>query len=101
MGNPQLQLVQRLPSLTGGQPRLVHKVETWLVQVRGRGGETRGSFWGLDGLIHVLCVCVYDHVGAVGKWVGGEGWVNNYRVSGVGVGAGEGEEKRHGTGMDL
>lgn len=35
--NPQLQLVQRLPSLTGGTPRLVHKVETWLVQVRGLG----------------------------------------------------------------
>jgi hypothetical protein len=35
VGTPQLQLVQRLPSLTGGTPRLVHKVETWLVQVSG------------------------------------------------------------------
>jgi hypothetical protein len=35
VGASQLQLVQRLPSLTGGTPRLVHKVETWLVQVRG------------------------------------------------------------------
>jgi hypothetical protein len=37
-GNPQLQLVQRLPSLTGNNP-ILHKVETWLVQVRClRGG---------------------------------------------------------------
>lgn len=36
VGNPQLQLVQRLPSLTGATPRLVHKVETWLVQVRAQ-----------------------------------------------------------------
>jgi hypothetical protein len=43
----QLQLVQRLPSLTGGTPRLVHKVETWLVQV---GGWVRCSFGGGDGV---------------------------------------------------
>lgn len=40
VGNPQLQLVQRLPSLTGATPRLVHKVETWLVQVRAVAKHT-------------------------------------------------------------
>lgn len=40
VGNPPLQLVQRLPSLTGTTPRLVHKVETWLVQVRAVAEQT-------------------------------------------------------------
>ena len=45
VGSPQLQLVQRLPSLTGGTPRLVHKVETWLVQVRLQAAWGCGGLW--------------------------------------------------------